>query len=153
MYYLVSRRSKGRRSRTGWTQQYRYKPHFFLSFYHLYDPCYVGFLILTFISSHLEGGYCSYSMKSVLRKQREGIAMNFRSCIYPFYKDTRVYTEILPTNFCLCLIVQNSVRHFFFQFDSSSSFLETKQCKKLAALSYFPWAQSYKEGKADIQTL
>lgn len=37
--------------------------------------------------------------------------MKFCSCIYPCYKDSM---EILPTDFCLCSIVQKSINICFF---------------------------------------
>lgn len=37
--------------------------------------------------------------------------MKFSSCIYPCYKDS---IEILPTDFCLCSIVQKKYQYLFF---------------------------------------
>lgn len=72
--------------------------------------------------------------------------MKFCSCIYPSYKDTKVSTEILPTDLCLCLIVQNSVPKFFFSLISVVHFGD-KAVQEAGHTFLFPLGSELEGGK------
>lgn len=104
LYYFTNRKSKGREAKAGKCRDSKchYKPRFFPSFYRcalsfllcwIFNPhaCFlipVGWLLLLRASNQ-----CSKSRGKVF-------AIKFCSCLCLTFKDTEVFTEILPTGLC-----------------------------------------------------